>query len=223
MNEAGLNFQTSMKLPRLLLATAALCCTIASAATYTVKSGDTLYSIARATRTDAPTLMRLNRMNSSTLQVGQRLDVGGAAPATASVRAAAPQAQASAPSQGGRAFVRTAATRFLGIRYSLGGMGAGGIDCSAFTLRVFQQMGINLPRTAAAQWRTGFAVSRRDLQAGDLVFFNTMGRTASHVGLYMGGGMMANANSYQGRTVVEPLFSNAYWANRYDGARRVLN
>lgn len=211
-----------MNLPRLLLATAALCCTIASAATYTVKPGDTLYSIARATRTDAPTLMRLNRMNSSTIQVGQRLDVGGAAPAVATqAQASAPQA--AAPSQGGRAFVRTAATRFLGIRYALGGMGSGGIDCSAFTLRVFQQMGINLPRTAAAQWRTGFAVSRRDLQAGDLVFFNTMGRTASHVGLYMGSGMMANANSYQGRTVIEPLFSNAYWANRYDGARRVLN
>ncbi|PNY82726.1 LysM peptidoglycan-binding domain-containing C40 family peptidase [Deinococcus koreensis] len=210
-----------MKLPGLLLTAAALCSTFASAATYTVKPGDTLYSIARATRTDAPTLMRLNRMGSSTIQVGQRLEIGGAA--TASAPARAPQAQASAPASGGRAFVSAAASRFLGIRYSLGGMGAGGIDCSAFTLRVFQQMGINLPRTAAAQWRTGVAVSRRDLQAGDLVFFNTMGRTASHVGLYLGNGMMANANSYQGRTVVEPLFSNAYWANRYDGARRVLN
>lgn len=212
-----------MKLPGLLLATAALCSPLASAATYTVKPGDTLYSIARATRTDAPTLMRLNRMSSSTIQVGQRLEIGGApAPAAASAPARTPQAQASAPS-GGRAFVSAAASRFLGIRYSLGGMGAGGIDCSAFTMRVFQQLGINLPRTAAAQWRTGVAVSRRDLQAGDLVFFNTMGRTASHVGLYLGNGMMANANSYQGRTVVEPLFSNAYWANRYNGARRVLN
>lgn len=213
-----------MKLPRLLITTAAaLCYSIASAATYTVKPGDTLYSIARDTRTDAPTLMRLNRMNSSTIQVGQRLDIGGDAPAVARVQPAAPQVQASAPSQRGRAFVSTAATRLLGIRYSLGGMGNGGIDCSAFTLRVFQQMGITLPRTAAAQWRTGFSVNRRDLQAGDLVFFNTLGRTASHVGVYMGNGMMANANSYQGRTVVEPLFSNAYWANRYDGARRVLN
>ena len=50
-----------------------------------------------------------------------------------------------------------------------------------------------------------------------------MGRTASHVGVYLGDGMMANANSYRGRTVIEPLFANSYWASRYDGARRVLN
>ena len=61
------------------------------------------------------------------------------------------------------------------------------------------------------------------LRAGDLVFFNTTGRTASHVGIYLGNGMMANANSYQGRTVVEPMFSNPYWASRYMGARRVLS
>lgn len=208
-----------MKVLRALALLSALACTTAGAATYTVKTGDTLYSVARSTGVDAPTLMRLNNLNSSTIQVGQRLNLGGAAAPVAAPTA--PQATAAAP-QGGGAFVRSAATRYLGIRYVLGGMGAGGIDCSGFTLRVYQQLGINLPRTAAAQWRMGSAVNRSNLRAGDLVFFNTMGRTASHVGIYLGDGMMANANSYHGRTIVEPLFANAYWANRYDGARRVL-
>lgn len=212
-----------MKAFSVLLIAAALSTSSSLAATYTVKTGDTLYSIAKATRVDAPTLMKLNKLPSTTIQVGQRLNIGGNTAPVVS-RPAAPQAAAAAaaPSRGG-VFVRSAANRWLGIRYVLGGTGGGGIDCSGFTMNVFRSLGINLPRTAAAQWRMGSAVSRRDLRAGDLVFFNTMGRVASHVGIYMGDGMMANANSYHGRTIVEPLFSNVYWASRYSGARRVLN
>ncbi|ACO45853.1 LysM peptidoglycan-binding domain-containing C40 family peptidase [Deinococcus deserti] len=209
------------RFPTLLaLAFAALTFSNATAATYTVKPGDTLYSVARATGMDASTLMKLNKLSSTTIQVGQRLNTGGA-PSAAKAPARAPQA-AAAPSRGG-AFVRSAATRFLGIRYVLGGNGSGGIDCSSYTMNVFRQMGINLPRTAAQQWRVGAPVNRSHLREGDLVFFNTTGRTASHVGIYLGGGLMANANSYKGRSMVEPLFSNPYWASRYQGARRVLN
>jgi cell wall-associated NlpC family hydrolase len=196
---------------------AALTSTAAVASTYTVKSGDTLSAIARATGTDAGTLMRLNGLNSSTIQVGQKLNIGGAT-VNAPVRNAAPAASTT-----GGAYVRTAAARFLGIRYALGGSGRNGLDCSGFTQNVFRSLGISIPRTAAGQWNTGHAVNRRDLRAGDLVFFNTMGRIASHVGLYLGDGMMANANSYQGRTIIEPLFTNAYWASRYNGARRIMN
>ncbi|QFP76555.1 C40 family peptidase [Deinococcus sp. AJ005] len=199
------------------LAFAALISPAALASTYTVKSGDTLSAISRATGVDAGTLMRLNGLNSSTIQIGQKLNIGGAT-VSAPVRAAAPAATNS-----GGAFVRTAAARFLGVRYALGGSGRNGLDCSSFTQSVFRSMGISIPRTAASQWNSGRAVSRRDLRSGDLVFFNTMGRTASHVGLYVGDGMMANANSYRGRTVIEPLFANAYWASRYNGARRIMN
>ncbi len=199
------------------LAFAALISPAALASTYTVKSGDTLSAISRATGVDAGTLMRLNGLNSSTIQIGQKLNIGGAT-VSAPARAAAPAATNS-----GGAFVRTAAARFLGVRYALGGSGRNGLDCSSFTQSVFRSMGISIPRTAASQWNSGRAVSRRDLRSGDLVFFNTMGRTASHVGLYVGDGMMANANSYRGRTVIEPLFANAYWASRYNGARRIMN
>lgn len=205
------------------LAVAALCSANTLAATYTVKTGDTLSAIARATGADAAALMRLNGLSSSTIQVGQKLNIGGATVSASARPAASAQSTAPAASANGGAFVRTAAARFLGVRYALGGSGRNGLDCSSFTQSVFRQMGIGLPRTAAGQWNMGRAVSRRDLRAGDLVFFNTLGRVASHVGLYLGDGLMANANSFRGRTIVEPLFANAYWANRYNGARRVMN
>ncbi|MHA0033895.1 C40 family peptidase [Deinococcus sp. PESE-13] len=207
-----------MKAVHLLTTISALSLTTAGAATYTVKAGDTLSRIAGAYGTDASTLMRMNGLRSTTIQVGQRLQIGSGF----SKSNTAQTAQAPVASGGSRVYVNTAASRYLGIRYSLGGTGAGGIDCSGYTMRVFQQMGINLPRTAAGQWGMGYAVSSRNLQAGDLVFFNTTGRGVSHVGVYLGNGMMANANSYYGRTVVEPLFGNPYWASRFMGARRVI-
>lgn len=209
-----------------LTALAALSLSSATAATYTVKAGDTLATIAQANNLDQAALMTLNGLQSPTVTVGQVLKTSGFAqagpPAPVAAAPSKPQAQLS-PTASGGAYINTAASRYLGIRYVHGGTGSGGLDCSGFTMRVFQQMGINLPRTAAAQWRSGYAVNSRNLRAGDLVFFNTMGRVASHVGIYLGNGMMANANSYYGRTMVEPLFSNPYWASRYNGARRVLS
>ncbi|WP_261664886.1 C40 family peptidase [Deinococcus sp. Marseille-Q6407] len=126
------------------------------------------------------------------------------------------------PAGSGGATVRTAASRYLGIPYRMGGTGRGTVDCSGYTQLVFRNMGISIPRTTGGQWRTGYSVSSRSLRAGDLVFFNTMGRGVSHVGVYLGNDQMANANSYYGRSMVEPMFGNRYWASRYVGARRVL-
>ncbi len=218
-----------MNVSRIFLAAlTALSITSANAATYTVKAGDTLASVAQANRIDQAALMALNGLQSTTVSVGQVLKTSGftqagpAAPAPVAAPSTPAKAQLT-PARSGGAFINTAASRYLGIRYVHGGTGAGGIDCSGYTMRVFQQLGISLPRTAAAQYRMGYAVSSRDLRAGDLVFFNTTGRVASHVGIYLGNGMMAGANSYYGRTMVEPLFSNPYWASRYNGARRVLS
>ncbi len=201
----------------------------ASAATYTVKPGDTLYSIAKSNHLDPVALMKLNKLPSSTIQVGQNLNVGGAPKAaTAPSKPAAPKASAApaprvaaAPSsQDGT--IRAAAFRYLNIPYRLGGVGNGGIDCSGYTRAVYQQLGVNLPRTARAQYGAGTPVSQSQLRTGDLVFFNTMGSGVSHVGIYMGGGQFTNANSYYGHTMLEKL-SNPYWANRFVGARRVLH
>lgn len=207
------------RLRTLVLTLVATLSTGAFATSYTVKAGDTLYSISRAANLEPAALMKLNNLSSSTIQLGQTLKLGGGAAAERPAPPTAPQAQ---NRSGSTAYVRTAASRFLGIRYLLGGTSARGIDCSAFTGAVMRQLGINLPRTALGQFGAGSPVSRGNLQAGDLVFFNTMGRGVSHVGLYLGDGQFANANSYQGRTVVESMMTS-YWSTRYVGARRVMN
>ncbi|PYE55282.1 C40 family peptidase [Deinococcus yavapaiensis] len=191
----------------------------ASAETYVVKAGDTLSNVARKFNTDPVQLMRTNGLSSSTIQIGQKLQVPGAAKSTQPANTI-PMASKSGTSDR-TGVVRAAAMRFMGIRYRLGALGAGGIDCSAFTQAVLRQMGVQLPRTARQQFAVGTPVTKSDLRAGDLVFFNTLGNGVSHVGVYLGGGQFAHANSYQGRTVVEDI-NQMYYRYRYVGARRVL-
>ena len=120
-----------------------------------------------------------------------------------------------------QATVRSAAYRYVGLRYRMGGTGRGSIDCSAFTQATLRHLGYRIPRTARAQSGVGSRVSFRNLRAGDLVFFNTLGRGVSHAGVYLGGGVFANANSYRGRVVVESINAR-YWTSRFITARRVL-
>lgn len=185
----------------------------ATAASYTVRAGDTLSSVAQRYNLQPQKLMQLNGLSSSTLQIGQNLRVGG--------QVSPAKATAAAPPSGGNSTIRAAALRFLGIRYANGGSGNWGLDCSGYTQAVYRSMGVSLPRTAASQSRSGYAVSRGSLQAGDLMFFNTMGRGVSHVAIYLGNGSFANANSYFGRTMIDNL-SNPYWSSRYVSARRIL-
>ena len=207
----------------LILTAAALLGSSALAATYTVKPGDTLYNIAQKANLDPAQLLQLNSLSSSTLQVGQKLNLGGGSTVNGGGTVNAPSVPAAPVSRtsGNSNTIRAAASRYLNIRYMLGGTGAGGIDCSGFTRAVLQQLGVSLPRTARAQYGVGNTVSRGNLQSGDLVFFNTMGRGVSHVGVYLGNGQFANANSYNGRTMIEAM-TTTYWATRYVGARRVL-
>ena len=202
----------AMKAIRGCLLAAALFAGGAAAEGYTVKAGDTLYSVARAYNFEPAELFKLNHLSSATLQVGQKLEVGAAPKA-----AGAPPK--SAPDRGG--VVRTAALRFLGVAYHLGATGNGALDCSAFTRSVMALLGIRLPRTSREQYGVGSPVARGNLRSGDLIFFNTLGRGVSHVGIYLGGGQFAHANSYVGRSVIENL-NQAYYSARYVGARRVL-
>lgn len=107
-----------------------------------------------------------------------------------------------------------------GARYVRGGTSRGGFDCSGFTRYVFAKYGISLPHSSAAQAKLGTPVSRDNLQAGDLVFFETYRRGISHVGIYIGDSKFVHAES-RGRGVNVDSLNSAYYASRYRGARRV--
>jgi len=114
------------------------------------------------------------------------------------------------------------ALSFMGIPYRWGGSTPeSGFDCSGFVQYVFRQVtGLTLPRSSFDQIRQGIAVARDSLQPGDLVFFNTMRATASHVGIYIGENRFIHAPR-SGKTVEIADMTNVYWQARFDGARRL--
>jgi hypothetical protein len=107
-----------------------------------------------------------------------------------------------------------------GAPYRNGGNDPSGFDCSGFVWYVFSRHGIGVPRTVAEQFRTGRSVREKDLQPGDLVFFETSGGPASHVGVVVGGDEFVHAPSSRGEVRVEHLGA-PYWASRFVGARRL--
>ena len=110
----------------------------------------------------------------------------------------------------------------LGVDYQYGGTSpVTGFDCSGLVAHVFlEAWSIRLPRTTRAQSETGIPVSLAELQAGDLVFYDTLKRPYSHVGIYLGDGRFVHAPKTGARVRVESI-RTAYWAQRYNGARRI--
>ncbi len=114
------------------------------------------------------------------------------------------------------------AKKHMGTPYRWGGTRPGGFDCSGYTQYVFKQSGISIPRTTGTQFNAGPAVSKANLQTGDLVFFNTSGRGVSHVGIYISGGKFIHASTSKG-VEINSINDPYYWGKRYIGARRVSN
>ena len=112
---------------------------------------------------------------------------------------------------------------YLGIPYRFGGTSPEtGLDCSGLVQQVFRNaLGLDMPRTAAEMARVGEGIRKDDLKPGDLVFFNTMRRAFSHVGIYLGDGQFLHSPSTGGAVRIEKL-SVSYWASRFNGARRIL-
>jgi cell wall-associated NlpC family hydrolase len=111
----------------------------------------------------------------------------------------------------------------VGIDYRRGGTHPdGGLDCSGFVQLVFMDaVGELLPRTAREQSRVGNVVEKGELKPGDLVFFNTMRRAFSHVGIYLGDNHFVHAPRPGGKIRIESM-RQGYWAKRYNGARRIV-
>src|SRR5690349_1338149 len=114
------------------------------------------------------------------------------------------------------------ALNMIGVRYRWGGdTPDSGLDCSGFVRYVFQDtLGLALPRRAEEMSRVGEKVRVADLKPGDLVFFNTMRRTFSHVGIYIGDNKFVHSPS-TGSTIRVDDMDDAYWEKRFTGARRV--
>jgi cell wall-associated NlpC family hydrolase len=112
---------------------------------------------------------------------------------------------------------------FLGVPYRRGGNNAEtGFDCSGFVRAMYEQtVGLVLPRQAKEQAAATQTIDKKDLQPGDLVFFNTMRKAFSHVGIYIGEGKFIHSPKPGAQVRVEDM-GQSYWQTRFNGARRVL-
>jgi LysM repeat protein len=182
---------------------------------YVVQRGDNDWKIARNLRVSVSQLHSANPgVDWRRLQIGQRLRVPG------SVKA--PSVPAPVAKGRGELQLIAEAKSLIGTRYRYGGETSRGFDCSGFVYYLYKKVeGITLPRTSRAQASVGVAVSRSQLQPGDIVLFRTRGsRVVNHAGIYMGGGLFVHASSHRGQVRVDSLVKG-YYSTRFVTARRV--
>ncbi len=99
-----------------------------------------------------------------------------------------------------------------------------GMDCSGFVRYVYQQVaGLKLPHNAAAMSKVSDVINKADLKPGDLVFFNTVKKAISHVGIYLGNNQFIHASSSTSGAVMVSNLNDSYWQKHFDGARRLLH
>jgi peptidoglycan endopeptidase LytE len=206
---------------------------------YIVRVGDTLYHLAKTHGTTVEALQTANGLASPAIAVGQVIRFPQPnvphAPAAAPGEMAPPDLNVPAPPSpndpaapptppvrvGLAARVRASALAYRGTPYVWGGASPAGVDCSGLVYLVYAPYVAHLPRTSFDQWTAGAAVDRADLLPGDLVFFNTDGTGASHVGIYVGDGQFVHAAASAQRVVVDRLDA-PYYLMHYVGARRIL-
>ena len=177
----------------------------ASAATYTVKSGDTLTAIAKKHGTSYIEIMNTNALKSTNISIGQKLEISTASTTKTT-------------STTSNSNIVKNANKYLGARYQFGGSSPSGFDCSGFVYYVFKQSGKFVSRTSAAGfYNQSTKVSSPKI--GDLVFFsNTYKRGISHVGIYVGNGKMISAS---GSNVNITSIHTGYWKSFFTGYGRI--
>ncbi|GMQ91914.1 MAG: hypothetical protein BMS9Abin11_1229 [Gammaproteobacteria bacterium] len=116
--------------------------------------------------------------------------------------------------------VAKVAKRMVGIRYRYGGNSPRkGFDCSGLVQYSYQKAGIRVPRVTRMQRQHSFRIAYSQLRRGDLIFFNQLGRKASHVGIYIGNNQFVHAPSSGKRIRISPLTKN-YWQRHLESIRR---
>jgi cell wall-associated NlpC family hydrolase len=163
------------------------------------------------TKTGRPNVETLRALK---LKLADKLEAQLAAGQTGSGATLAGSGNAAASAAGAVTAVRAQ----TGVPYRTAGTTTSGFDCSGLTQYAYEKAGVDLPRTSFDQYKEGVAVQRADIQAGDLVFFNTAGSGASHVGIATGATTVISATS---SGVMEHKSNDSYWGSHYVGARRL--
>jgi peptidoglycan endopeptidase LytE len=176
--------------------------------TYTVKSGDTLYAIARNYNITVTQLKTINGLTTDLIHVGQVLIVSG----TSTTASTTPVVTATSVSKS--QMIIDEAKKYIGVPYLWGGTTPSGFDCSGYVQYVYAKVGISIPRTTSTQFSGMKSISTP--APGDLVFYNTSGSGVSHVGIYLGNNQFIHAGS-TGIQISD--MTSAYWKPKYLGAR----
>jgi Cell wall-associated hydrolases (invasion-associated proteins) len=210
---------------------------------YTVKSGDTLGTIARKTGVSVKQIMALNNIRPASLRIGQKLVLSKPGISTQKESITDDEEEEditenidlaelekekksneellgkwNSPDER-KLFIKVA-TGFLGAPYRLGGSTVRGIDCSAYVRKMYEFFDITLPRTAREQSTVGVSVEREELEEGDLVFFRTR-RPIGHVGIYIGNNEFVHASRGSKAVRIDSL-DRPYFQKRFRCAVRVM-
>lgn len=200
-------YRWGLKLATLALSSSVLFSTIdtASAATYTVKSGDSLSKIGSQYGVSYQTLMKWNNLSTTSIRIGQKLNINAPLVSTSKPKPTTNLVQI--------------AKRQLGVKYTFGGSKPStGFDCSGYITYVFNNAGISTARKSAAGFYNT-AKKVKSPQVGDLVFFsNTYQAGISHVGIYLGNNQMISASD--GGVSIANI-NSSYWKKHFTGYGRI--
>ncbi|SDZ58744.1 peptidoglycan endopeptidase LytE [Evansella caseinilytica] len=197
---------------------------------YRIQPGDTLSQIAKSHHTTVQALKSANQLTGDLIYAGQLLKL----PPSGQAKEMEPidehrrvEETNPAPAADLRNSIVAEAKKYLGAGYKFGATlneAPNLFDCSSYTMHVFAQHGISLPRTSREQAALGTTVT--SFQPGDLVFFTTPdlysdGRVG-HLGIYIGNGDMIHASSSRGVHIAENFMNIGYWKDNYLFAKRVI-